>query len=43
MVISSAGSPPVDFGPSTRLTPLRIGSRPVSRAARLGEQTGDAQ
>ena len=34
--------PPSEFGNSTRFNPLRIGSRPVKSAARLGVQTGIA-
>ena len=43
MVISLAGSPPAESGNSTRRVsenmPVRIGKRPVSKAARLGVQT----
>jgi|GEM_PF-5049504 len=43
MVISVWGKPDLWFGHTTPSMVVRLGKRPVSRAARLGEQTEEAE
>src|SRR3954451_6380531 len=42
-VVSSKFNPLLSCGNKTSGTPTRVGYRPVSRAAREGEQTGSAE